>query len=334
MKLSIVATLYRSAAYINEFCDRAAAAATSLFGDSYEIILVNDGSPDDSCDVACARAAIDPHVVVVDLARNFGHHKAMMTGLAYATGEYVFLLDSDLEEEPEWLFPFWETLRAEAADTVYGVQATRKGNFVERYSGSFYYIFFRALTGIAQPDNIVTARLMTKRYVTALLQHTEREINIGALWIITGFRQVTHVVKKHSTSPTTYTFTRKLNHLINAITSFSNLPLVFTFYAGLAISLSALVYIFYSVMLRILYPTVPGGFTSIIASIWFFSGLIVFFLGVQGIYISKIFTEVKQRPYTIVRQVVSQQTHRSGAVVAFPNESAADVSAAFEEPSP
>lgn len=307
MKLSIVATLYRSASYIEEFLNRSSAVARQLVGDSFEIVLVNDGSPDNSLEIAVAQIAQFPGLKVVDLSRNFGHHKAMMTGLAHATGEHVYLLDSDLEEEPEWLFEFWRTMHDEHADMVYGVQRARKGSLYERITGPLFYRLFRALTGIVQPDNIVTARVMSRRFVDALLLHQEREINIGGLWIITGFRQVKAVVKKHASSPTTYTLGRKLDHLINAVTSFSSLPLIFTFYTGLLISFSAVLYITYSVLLRLLQPTVPVGFTALIASIWFFSGLIVFFLGVQGIYLAKIFTEVKQRPYTIIREVYAAE---------------------------
>ena len=103
MKLSIVATLYQSAPYIIEFHQRASAAAKQIVGNDYEIVLVNDGSPDNSLEVAVQLTETDSHVVVVDLSRNFGHHKAMMTGLAHTKGDRVFLLDSDLEEEPEWL---------------------------------------------------------------------------------------------------------------------------------------------------------------------------------------------------------------------------------------
>ena len=309
MKLSIVATLYRSASYIEEFLTRSTTVARQLVGDSFEIVLVNDGSPDNSLEIAVAQIAQFPRLKVVDLSRNFGHHKAMMTGLAHAIGEHVYLLDSDLEEEPEWLFEFWRTMQDEHADMVYGVQRARKGSLYERITGPLFYRLFRALTGIVQPDNIVTARVMSRRFVDALLLHQEREINIGGLWIITGFRQVKAVVKKHASSPTTYTLGRKLDHLINAVTSFSSLPLIFTFYAGLLISFSAVLYITYSVLLRLLQPTVPVGFTALIASIWFFSGLIVFFLGVQGIYLAKIFTEVKQRPYTIIREVYAAE-HR------------------------
>jgi len=306
MKLSIVATLYQSTRYVTEFHRRASAAARQLVGEDYEIVLVNDGSPDNSLDVAVGLSESDPHLVVVDLSRNFGHHKAMMTGLAATTGERIFLIDSDLEEEPEWLLTFEAKMNAASCDVVYGIQSKRKGGYVEQRTGGWYYRIFRFLTGINQPDNIVTARLMSRRYVDALLLHKERELNIGGLWIVTGFKQCQELIKKHSSSPTTYSFSRKFSHLINAVTSFSSLPLVFTFYSGLVISVSAMGYIGYLVFRYLFIASPPSGYTSIIASIWLFSGLIIFFIGVQGIYISKLFSEIKQRPYTIVRHVYKQ----------------------------
>ena len=303
MRLSIVSTLYQSASYINEFHQRASAAAKQLVGDEYEIVLVNDGSPDNSLDVAVQLTENDSHVIVVDLSRNFGHHKAMMTGLAHAKGDQVFLLDSDLEEEPEWLLSFTKQMEAEASDVVYGIQLKRKGDFFEKITGGFFYQIFRLLTGLAQPNNIVTARLMRRRYVDALLLHQERELNIGGLWIITGFKQCHQTIQKHSTSPTTYSLSQKFSHLVNAVTSFSSLPLVFTFYSGFFIAISAIGYIVYLTIRYLFIASPPNGYTSIIASIWLFSGLIIFFIGVQGIYISKVFSEVKQRPYTIVRQI-------------------------------
>jgi putative glycosyltransferase len=311
MKLSIVATLYQSAPYIDEFHKRACAAARQLVGEDFEILLVNDGSPDNSLDLAIRLTEQDSHVVVVDLSRNFGHHKAMMTGLAHAKGERVFLIDSDLEEEPEWLDAFAKQMRLDESDVVYGVQAKRKGGLFESWTGWIFYRIFRLLTGIAQPVNIVTARLMTRRYVKALVAHQERELNIGGLWVTTGFRQSQRTVHKHASSPTTYTFTRKFSHLVNAVTSFSSLPLVFTFYAGLLISLTAVFFIVYLVFRFFFIAMPPDGYTSIIASVWFFSGLIIFFIGLQGIYISKMFSEVKQRPYTIIRNVYSSMQERT-----------------------
>lgn len=310
MKLSIVTTLYQSATYIDEFHRRVSAEARKLVGEEFEIVMVNDGSPDDSLERAVTLHRADPHVVVVDLSRNFGHHKAMMTGLAHSRGERVFLIDSDLEEEPEWLGEFNANMQNSGADAVYGVQASRRGGALERLTGRWFYRLFRLLTGVQQPDNIVTARLMTRRYVEALVAHRERELNIGGLWVVTGFRQVGHVVLKQASSPTTYTLARKLGHLVNAITSFSSLPLVLTFYLGVAISTTAAVFIGYLLFRYFFVAAPPDGYTSILASIWLFSGLIVMVLGIQGIYIAKIFSEVKQRPYTIVRDVHRTSTDR------------------------
>lgn len=307
MKLSIVATLYQSAPYIEEFCRRIAAAARQLVEDDYEIILVNDGSPDQSLAVAVRLCDADPRLTVVDLSRNFGHHKAMMTGLAHASGELVFLIDSDLEEEPEWLVSFSEQLERDHCDVVFGVQARRKGGLLERWSGQWFYRVFRLLTGMALPDNIVTARLMTRRYVDALLRHDERELDIGGLWYATGFDQRPQIITKHSSSETTYTLRRKLALLVNSVTSFSNAPLVYIFYIGLTISLLAGAYTVF-VILQWLFLAEPlTGWASIVASIWLLGGWIILFIGIIGIYLSKIFLEVKRRPYTIIRQVYGKK---------------------------
>lgn len=307
MKLSIVATLFHSALYIVEFHQRAGAAARQLVGDDYEIVLVNDGSPDNSLDLAVQLAESDGHLVIVDLSRNFGHHKAMMTGLAHAKGEHVFLIDSDLEEEPECLIGFADQMRNDPCDVVYGVQEQRKGGWFERWSGQWFYRFFKALTGLALPENIITARLMTRRYVDGLLRHEEREVFMAGLWHITGFVQRPQTVAKHSTSETTYTFRRKVALLVNSVTSFSNAPLISIFYIGVLISLVAIFYIAYLCIHWIFLAKPLSGWTSVMASIWLLGGMVISFIGVVGIYLSKIFSETKQRPYTIVRQVYARK---------------------------
>lgn len=307
MKLSIVATLYQSAPYIKEFHQRTAAVARELVGDDYEIVLVNDGSPDSCLDLAVQLTEHDAHVVVVDLSRNFGHHKAMMTGLEHARGEHVFLIDSDLEEDPEYLLSFAPQMQREACDVVYGIQEKRKGGWFERWSGQWFYSFFKGLTGLALPENVITARLMTRRYVDALLTHREREVFMAGLWHITGFDQRAQTVKKHSTSETTYTFRRKMSVLVNSVTSFSNAPLVSIFYIGISISILASVYIAYLVVNWMFFAKPMSGWTSVMASIWLLGGMVISFIGVVGIYLSKIFSETKQRPYTIVRQIYAQR---------------------------
>ena len=308
MKLSIVTTLYRSETYVKEFFTRVSNVANTLVGADFEVIFVNDGSPDNSLNESLVLCSEHGNIVVIDLSRNFGHHKALMAGLERATGDYVYLIDSDLEEEPEWLKDFYKQLHEERCDVVFGQQRIRKGGWGERISGYFFYRLFRLLTGVSQPNNITTARLMTRRYVNALLLHKETEINIGGLWVITGFKQASRIVIKHATSPTTYNFSRKLSHFVNAITSFSSMPLMLIFYSGLIISGSAMMFILYLVLKYVMNSTVPMGYTSIIASIWLFSGLIIFFMGIQGVYLSKIFGEVKRRPNSIIREIYTKAT--------------------------
>ena len=303
MKLSIVTTLYGSASYIQEFFEKASLAAKEFAGDDFEIIFVNDGSPDNSLKIVSEIAQREPRLSIIDLSRNFGHHKSMMTGLAHSNGEFVFLIDCDLEEDVNWLLHFGEKLDSENADMVFGYQESRKGSFFEKFTGFVFYKLLSLFTNINHPPNITTARLMTRRYVKALVSHGERELNIGGLWYLTGFKQVSFQVKKLSSSPTTYTFKKKLAHLVNAITSFSSKPLVFIFYIGLVITFSATLSILYLMFVYSI-GNPPPGYTSILASIWLLSGLIILMQGVLGIYISKIFSEVKERPYTIIREII------------------------------
>ena len=302
MQLTVVATLYQSAQHLEAFHARASAAALVLTPD-YEIVLVNDGSPDHSLDVALRLFALDSHVRIVDLSRNFGHHKAMMTGLAHARGELVFLIDSDLEEEPELLQAFHATMQAVGTDVVYGVQAARRGGLFERVSGWAFFKLYNVLSDQPIPVNVVTVRLMTRRYVQALLSHRERETMIAGLWALTGFAQVPVTVTKGQNTGTSYSLSRKVAVLVNSVTSFSDRPLVFIFYLGLAIGIGASMAALYLVVQRLFFGVALPGWPSLIVSVWLLGGLMLGSLGIIGMYVSRIFIETKQRPYTIVRQI-------------------------------
>lgn len=301
MKLSIVTTLYNSRDYINEFYQRISSEAQKIT-EHYEIIFVDDGSPDDSLDASIQLSNQDERIKVIELSRNFGHHKAMMTGLSHAKGELVFLIDSDLEEEPELLGHFHNEINQDI-DVLYGVQYKRKGGWFEQISGQFFYRTLNYLTDLNIAENIVTARLMTKDYVNALIMHDEREIFIAGLWQITGFKQKSITIKKQSTSETTYTLRHKLSILENSIVSFSNKPLKLIFHTGLIISMLSFLYINMIVFQKLFMSIEIEGWSSLIASIWFLGGLIILFIGMLGIYLSKIYTESKRRPYSIIRKI-------------------------------
>lgn len=305
-ELSIVSTLYRSAPYLREFCARAMAAARTLAGESFELILVNDGSPDDSLTIALDLQQAHPQLTIIDLSRNFGQHKAIMTGLAHANGRLVFVLDSDLEEEPEWLAHFHAELHDAGADVAYGVQVQRKGGLGERTAGDVFYRLFNWATAEMVPPNQTCARLMTRRYVESLIQHQEREVFLQGLWSITGFKQVPVAAIKGSKGKTSYSLAAKIAMFVNAITSFSNRPLVAVFYLGIAISVAAFTAAVYLIVRRLFFGTLLTGWPSLIVSVWFLGGLTILCLGILGVYLSKIFIEVKNRPYTVIRQIYSR----------------------------
>ncbi|WP_345993668.1 glycosyltransferase family 2 protein [Sulfurimonas sp. HSL-1716] len=307
MQLSIVTTLYKSSFYINEFYERITQEARKITND-YEIIFVDDGSPDDSLQKAINLHQKDSKVKVIELSRNFGHHKAIMTGLSHTEGDYVFLIDSDLEEEPELLAKFWSEMQnSQDIDVVYGVQAQRKGHWFEKLSGTIFWKIVDALSSIQIPSNILTARLMNKKYVKSLILYNESEVFLGGILADTGYNQLGVKVKKGSHSKTTYTFKKKVSLLTNSITSFSSKPLVYIFYFGFFITLVSAIFILKLIYNKLVLNIAFQGWTSLIISIWFFGGLIILVLGIMGIYLSKVFKEVKNRPYTIIKNIYEQE---------------------------
>jgi putative glycosyltransferase len=302
MDLSIVTTLYHSAGHLEEFYRRMCRAAEQIT-DDFEIVFVNDGSPDHSLDVALALFERDPRVKVVDLSRNFSHHKAMMTGFLHARGELVFQIDCDLEEEPELLGRFYATMVESEADVVFGVRQKRKGGFLERIGGQVFWWLFNRLASCSIPANRICATLMSRRYVDSLVAHQEREVFLAGLQALNGFKQVSVVAETHWRGRSTYTLAKRVALFVNAITAFSSKPLVYIFYLGSAISLVATAAALYLIVRRLFFGAYLDGWPSLIVSIWLLGGLTIFSLGVIGIYLAKMFVEIKQRPYTIVRQI-------------------------------
>lgn len=302
MDLSIVTTLYRSRDYLEEFFARVCAAASQIT-DEYEVVFVNDGSPDDSLEVALGIYERNHKVRVIDLSRNFGHHKAMLTGLMQARGQSVFLIDCDLEEEPELLGTFYVEMERTRADVVYGVQRNRKGGFFERISGSLFFSLFNLLSDYPVPKNLVHARLMSRRYVDSLLEHQDQEVYVPGLMAMTGFEQIPVWVDKHSRGTSSYTLGRRLALMINAITSFSTKPLVYMLYLGGAILLFSSVAALCLILGGLFFGGNLGAWVLLLVSVWLLGGLTLFYLGTIGIYLSTVLLEAKRRPYTIVRQI-------------------------------
>ena len=309
MKLSVVTTLYKSSDFIDEFCSRITKEAKKIT-DDYEIIFVDDGSPDDSLSKVINLCDKDIHIKAIELSKNFGHHKAIMTGLNHANGDYVFLIDSDLEEDPELLGKFWEELNNnnQNFDTVYGIQKKRKGGFLEQVSGWFFYKIFNFLSEVKIPKNFLTVRLMKKRYVQNLIAFKEKQIVFSILTVLNGFKAKEIIVSKKSLNPTTYYFLKKFNLLLNSITVSTPKILRLSFYLGLFITINSSFYVLYLFFRKFFFDTAPDGWVSIVSSIFFFGGLIILFIGIMGLYISEIFLEVKNRPLTIIKNIYENKT--------------------------
>lgn len=302
-KITIVTTLYYSESFIESFYNRMKQSVEQIT-DHYEILFVNDGSPDHSKQRVLQLSQNDDRIVLVDLSRNFGHHQAILTGLQLSTGDHVFLIDSDMEEDPELLNLFWnEMLKNDEADVVYGTQVRRKGRFFEKISGSIFYKILNSLTKVSYPSNTLTARLMKRVYVDAVLTFKERALDVWSVFALAGFNQVSLPVTKKSKGTSTYTFTKKLGMSMEIITSLSHRPLYIIFFIGaiwLCISSFNILLILAN---KWIYKTEPEGWASIMASIWLIGGVIIFLLGLIGIYLSKVFLETKDRPITIVRKI-------------------------------
>lgn len=299
--LSIVTTAYRSAPTIKDFIFRAIAAA-SEWADRIEVIVVDDGSPDESAQIVRDLADQDERILLVQLSRNFGHHKALMAGLEHARGDMVFLVDSDLEEEPEVLGPMLAVLRRERVDVVYGVQRERRGGLVERVSGHLFYSVFSRLSEVELPRNVATMRLMTRRYVRSFLLFRDHNPVFVPLSILAGYRQAAYTFDKKKSSETTYSVRRRISLLILALTSFSSKPLLLIFWMSVLFSAVSFLFGLYVVVKAAIGP-VQDGWSSLMAAVAFFFSLNALMTGVLGLYIKLILDEVKDRPRTVVQEI-------------------------------
>lgn len=304
MKLSIVTTLYQSSRYLPEFHRRMTATARQIT-DDYELILVNDGSPDDSLEVARTLLEGDEHLVIIDLSRNFGHHRAMMTGLEHTKGDYVFLIDVDLEEHPENLTAFWEYLEANPdTDVVIGEMQTKKqGSIGRRLANTWFYDVFNFLSNLNLSKKALIARLMRRNYVDSLISYRERELFLTGIWAHAGYKQHYLPAQKSFDGYSTYTLRRRLVLAVDAVTSFSAKPLLMVFYTGILFVIGAALVILYLTFNKLVYGYSIVGWASLVATLFFIGGVIIFSLGIVGIYTAKIYTEVKQRPNSIIKTV-------------------------------
>lgn len=302
-QLSVVTSVFRSEAFLPAFITEMSQAIASAGITSYEFIFVNDGSPDGSRELLLQACNESRAVKLVDLSRNFGHHKAVVAGLAYSRGDLVFLIDCDLEVRPAALGQFLKTMRENHPDVVYGVQDKRKGPAIERVGGALFWRLFNRLSQTAVPPDVLTERLMTRRYVDALLSLGDRNVFLGGMMYWAGFRQMGITISKDQRAGrSTYSLGKRLSLLVEAVTSFSTVPLKLVLLTGLCITALALLGVVVLVARKLLDPAaILSGYTSLMLAVVGMGGLVLTTVGVLGLYVSRIFIQTQNRPLYIVR---------------------------------
>jgi dolichol-phosphate mannosyltransferase len=307
--LSIVVPLYNEQDNIDPLVERIVSIAERLpERPSYEIVLVNDGSTDNT--LARIRGQIErrPHIVLINLSRNFGHQLAATAGIELAQGDAVVLMDGDLQDPPELIEQFIEKWR-EGYDVVYAIRRTRKGESAFKlFTARVFYRTIKRLTKVAIPVDTGDFRLMSRRVVDALKRSPERHRFLRGLVSWVGYNQtgVEYDRDERHSGTTKYPLTKMMRFAIDGITSFSDVPLRFASYLGFFSSAIAFIYALLVIAYKLFGQNAPGytrGWASLIVAILFFGGVQLISLGILGEYIGRIYDEVKGRPLYLISEV-------------------------------
>ena len=304
--LSVVAPVYDEQELIERFVARAIAAVGSY---PFELVLVNDGSSDRTPELLDRIADADPRVRVVHLSRNFGHQAALTAGLEHARGDVVAMIDADLQDPPELISEMVARWGA-GADVVYAVRRAREGETAFKLAtASWFYKLFDRLAQVDLEPNSGDFRLLDRRALDALLSMTERSRFLRGMTVWVGFSQtaVSYEREARHAGETKYTLRKMLRFSLDAIASFSHLPLQLATYVGLLSAGVAFVAIPVVIGLHFAGSYLPG-FGSITIAILLLGGIQLIALGVIGEYVGRIYDEVKHRPLYIVREERNRPT--------------------------
>jgi polyisoprenyl-phosphate glycosyltransferase len=303
-KLSAVIACYRDAPAVPQMHERLTEVFTKL-GVDYEIVFVNDASPDDAHEVLAALAARDPHVVVITHTRNFGSQSAFTSGMAVATGDAVVLLDGDLQDPPELIEQF-HAKWLEGYDVVYGVRVKRETTRFMRISYKLFYRVFQRVAYVRVPVDAGDFSLIDRRVVDALKALPEHNRFVRGLRAWVGFRQtgVPYVRPERPFGRSTNSLLRNLGWARKAVISFSYAPLdVITWLAFTIVVVSTLGAVA-EVVLRLVDPSAaPRGITTLLVVVLFLGGIQLLCLSIIGSYLAGVYEEVKRRPSYIVDSI-------------------------------
>lgn len=310
-RLSAVIVCYRDAPAVPIMHQRLTAVFQRL-GVDYEIIFVNDKSPDNAAEVLAGLAAGDPRVVVVNHSRNFGAQSAFTSGMRVATGDAVALLDGDLQDPPELIEQFYIKW-IEGWDVVYGERTRREATVFLQFAYKAFYRVFRSASYVPIPLDAGEFSLVDRRVVDAINALPENNRFIRGLRAWVGFRQtgVPYVRPERMFGRTTNSLVRNFGWARKAIFSFSYAPLDFITWLALTTVGFSFLWIVFQVVARLLFPELaPRGYTLLIVFILFLGGIQLLCLSIIGSYLAHIYDEVKRRPPYIIESILNRPEPR------------------------
>jgi glycosyltransferase involved in cell wall biosynthesis len=306
--ISVVAPAYNEQEVLGEFYRRVSAVLTGI-GCEYEIVLVNDGSRDNTLALMHALRIRDPRVTVIDLSRNFGKEIALSAGLDHTKGDVVVVLDSDLQDPPELIPKMLETWR-EGYDVVYGKRTIRDGEtWFKKTTAKYFYKLIKQVSRVEIPEDTGDFRLMSRRAVVALSQLREEHRFMKGLFAWIGFPAAPFPYRRdpRAAGVTKWNYWKLWNFALEGITSFTVAPLKVSTYVGLLVAVLALLYAVVVIWKALVYSDPVRGYPSLMTVILFLGGVQLISVGVLGEYVGRIFNEVKRRPLYLLNQLLDSE---------------------------
>ena len=304
MLLSIISPVYKAEKIVDELVSRISESVEEITKD-YEIILVEDGSPDDSWSKIVQSARVNNKIRGIKLSRNFGQHHAITAGLDNCKGEWVVVMDCDLQDQPEEIPKLYhEALKG--YDIVYARRKKRQDGFLKKLGSKVFYKLFSWLSGVSQDSSIANFGIYSGKTIEAINKMREPLRSFATMIKWVGFKstsiEVVHAARKEG--KTSYNFKKLLDLALDISLSFSDKPLRLTVKMGAIIAAAAFLFGIITIVRFVTGAIKEPGYTSLIVSIWFLCGLIIFIIGIVGLYISKVFEGVKNRPLYIIEEKI------------------------------
>ena len=303
--LSIVSPVYKAEKIVPELVRRITESVKTITSD-YEIVLVCDGSPDNSWLAIKEVCERDHNVKGINLSRNFGQHYAITAGMRYSKGEWIVLMDCDLQDPPEEI-PKLYAKALEGFDIVQSRRIHRKDGFFKRLSSKAFHVVYDWFSGMKTDNAISNLGIYSRKVIDAFNEMQETARSFGTLLSYVGFRKTTIDVE-HSErfeGKSSYSFHKLMGLMFDVTISNSNKPLRIITEFGFLFSFLAFLLALYNVVAHWVGIVTLQGFTTTVFSIWFVGGVVMMVLGVLGLYIGKIFNQVKQRPLYIVSEEIN-----------------------------